>query len=434
MMSGEKILIVDDDRTTGKVIELQLNKMGYAVVGVARSGAEAVASASGRKPDLVLMDINLGHGMDGIDAAEAITRENNIPVVYVTAYADELTLERAKKTLPYGYINKPIRPTDLRTTISVALERASIQRRQAARRDAEEQAAQEWKVQFACNPAGSVTRFNDQGRTLLEAAGFKEIEELLPDDHATHVYNALQHDRPQLIAGRLKGRIYSWEYRPSSKGKTVRVTVTDVTEHSELTDHNVQQASLSEALDVLGTGILFINENLKVYYTNKSARRILRNATELKLRDGFLSARTPDRTAEIQRMVLQEGGSTLSFERGGDAQPLRLLVTPMHSRNQNYGQNLPISIIYIFDTATDPQPIEEVISSLYSLSPAEARIAARLVLNPDLHRVADAMGITYNTARTHLKRIYAKTGNNRLSALVHMIVTGPAGLLIHSSD
>jgi len=434
MMSGEKILIVDDDRTTGKVIELQLNKMGYSVVGVARSGAEAVASASGRKPDLVLMDINLGHGMDGIDAAEAIAREHNIPVVFVTAYADELTLERAKKTLPYGYINKPIRPTDLRTTISIALERASTQRRLDARRGAAPDTTVIWKVQFACNQAGAVIRFSDQGRKMIVEAGFQGIDDLLPEDHAVHIANSLRHDRPQLITGKLGNRVYSWEYRPTNKGKSVRVTVTDVTEHAQLIDHNVQQASLSEALDLLGTGIIFINENLKVFYTNKSAQRALKAGTDLKLRDGFLSCRTPDKTAELQRMVLQETGSTISLERGPDEQPLRLLVTPMHSHNENYGQNLPIAMIYVFDTARNPQPIEEIIRSLYNLSPAEARIAARLVLNPDLHMVATSMEITYNTARTHVKRIYAKTGINRLSSLVHMIVTGPVGLLIHSGE
>ena len=117
-------------------------------------------------------------------------------------------------------------------------------------------AAAIWKVQFACNPHGAVTRFSDQGRKQIGSAGFQAIEDLLPEDHSVHVSNSLRHDRPQLITGKLGSRVYSWEYRPTNKGKSVRVTVTDVTEHTQLTDHNVQQASLSEALDLLGTGIM----------------------------------------------------------------------------------------------------------------------------------------------------------------------------------
>src|SRR5690606_14345692 len=220
---------------------------------------------------------------------------------------------------------------------------------------------------------------------------------------------------------------------PAGEGRSVRVTVTDVTGHAQLIDHNIQQASLSEALELLGTGIIFINENLKVFYANRAAIRTISESEDLKLMDGFLSCATPDKTAELHRLVLEDRGHIFTLERPGN-QPLRFLVTPMHSHHANYGRNLPITIIYIFETAKDPQRLEDLVRSLYNLSPAEARIAARLVLTPDLHEVADSMNITYNAARTHLKRIYLKTGVNRLSALVHMIVTGPVGLLIHSAE
>ena len=88
----------------------------------------------------------------------------------------------------------------------------------------------------------------------------------------------------------------------------------------------------------------------------------------------------------------------------------------------------------MFETLKETDRIEEVIRSLYNLSPTESRIAAKLILNPHVDEVAQHMGITYNTARTHLKRIYAKTNINRLSSLVHMIITGPVGVLLHSSD
>ncbi|OGT34999.1 MAG: hypothetical protein A2W28_12235 [Gammaproteobacteria bacterium RBG_16_51_14] len=120
-MPNQKILIVDDDRTTALVMQLYLENYGFGIAAIATTGNEAIEKAKSLKPDLVLMDIQLGTGLDGIDAAEIIINRLNIPVVYVTAHADEDTLERAKMTNPAGFINKPLRETDLLTTIEFAL-------------------------------------------------------------------------------------------------------------------------------------------------------------------------------------------------------------------------------------------------------------------------------------------------------------------------
>ena len=78
--------------------------------------------------------------------------------------------------------------------------------------------------------------------------------------------------------------------------------------------------------------------------------------------------------------------------------------------------------------------IEDLLRTMYKLSPTEARIASRLVFNPYLADVSATLGITYQTARTHLKRIYQKTETKRLPALIQKIVTGPAGLFVHTTD
>ena len=122
-MSGESILVVDDDHTTASVMQLYLENFGFNVPGIACSGAEAIEKAKKLNPDLVLMDIRLGKGLDGIDSAEVIMQKLHIPVIYVTAYSDEETLERAQMTNPYGFINKPLRDTDLKTTVRFALDR-----------------------------------------------------------------------------------------------------------------------------------------------------------------------------------------------------------------------------------------------------------------------------------------------------------------------
>jgi two-component system, response regulator PdtaR len=124
-MSKGNVLIVDDDQTTASVIQLYLKNFGYDVVGIALDGKDSISMARELHPDLVLMDIFLGKGLDGISAAEIISKHFGIAVVFVTAHADAKTLERAKQVEPLGYINKPIRDTDLKTTIELALAKST---------------------------------------------------------------------------------------------------------------------------------------------------------------------------------------------------------------------------------------------------------------------------------------------------------------------
>lgn len=118
-----KILIVEDETIVAWDIKETLERLGHAVVDLAVSGAEAIRSATTDRPDLVLMDIRLEGEMDGITAGDEIYRRLKIPVVYLTAHADEFTLERATKTEPFGYIVKPFESPSLQSTIEVALQR-----------------------------------------------------------------------------------------------------------------------------------------------------------------------------------------------------------------------------------------------------------------------------------------------------------------------
>jgi two-component system, LytTR family, response regulator LytT len=120
-MSKANILVVEDESIVAKDIQQSLKKLGYHVVGVSATGEKAIELANEFKPDIVLMDIMLKGEMSGIDAAEVIRRTNNIPVIYLTAYADENTLSKAKVTEPYGYIIKPFKEIDIHTSIEMAL-------------------------------------------------------------------------------------------------------------------------------------------------------------------------------------------------------------------------------------------------------------------------------------------------------------------------
>ncbi len=120
-MAGERVLIVEDERIVAEDLHDMLQRLNYQVVGIASSGEEAIRKAEETHPAIVLMDIRLNGELDGIQAAEMIWTRLGIPVTYLTAYADENTLERAKATLPFGYILKPFEERDLRTTIEIAL-------------------------------------------------------------------------------------------------------------------------------------------------------------------------------------------------------------------------------------------------------------------------------------------------------------------------
>lgn len=99
---------------------MSLRKLGYNVVAICSNGEDAIRAAEEHAPDLVLMDIMLKGDMSGIEAAEQIRSRFNMPIIYLTAYADESTLSKAKITEPYGYIIKPFKEIDLRTSIEMA--------------------------------------------------------------------------------------------------------------------------------------------------------------------------------------------------------------------------------------------------------------------------------------------------------------------------
>ena len=120
-MAKTSILVVEDESIVAKDIQQSLKKLGYSVPSVENSGEDAIDAAGQHKPDLILMDIMLKGEISGIEAAQQIKNRYQIPVIFLTAYADESTLSKAKVTEPYGYIIKPFKEIDLHTSIEMAL-------------------------------------------------------------------------------------------------------------------------------------------------------------------------------------------------------------------------------------------------------------------------------------------------------------------------
>jgi DNA-binding LytR/AlgR family response regulator len=120
-MQKINVLVVEDESIVSKDIQHSLTKLGYTVVGAASTGEKAIEIASEFHPDIILMDIMLKGEMNGIQAAEIIRKELNIPIIFLTAYADEATLSKAKITEPHGYIIKPFKEIDLHTSIEMGI-------------------------------------------------------------------------------------------------------------------------------------------------------------------------------------------------------------------------------------------------------------------------------------------------------------------------
>jgi diguanylate cyclase (GGDEF)-like protein/PAS domain S-box-containing protein/putative nucleotidyltransferase with HDIG domain len=124
---GLRILVIEDEALIAEEIRERLKRLNYQVIGIADTGAQAIEIARQQCPDLVLMDIQLKGKMDGIEAAEIIYRDRNIPVVHLTAHSDQATFQRAKATAVFGYVLKPFQERDLLVAVEMAVYRHRLE-------------------------------------------------------------------------------------------------------------------------------------------------------------------------------------------------------------------------------------------------------------------------------------------------------------------
>ncbi|MFT5697414.1 MAG: two-component system cell cycle sensor histidine kinase/response regulator CckA [Desulforhopalus sp.] len=129
MTSQTKIMIVDDNAIVAADIKARIGRMGYLVTECVSRGETAIESVKGEQPDLILMDIKLKGQLSGIEAAASIRSFYDIPVIFLSSYADEDTLQKAKLTDPYGYIVKPFDDSELRTVIELSLHKHGAERK-----------------------------------------------------------------------------------------------------------------------------------------------------------------------------------------------------------------------------------------------------------------------------------------------------------------
>jgi len=171
-----KILVVEGERVVGAHIESVLRHYGYEVVGNTGHSKEGVALALERQPDLVLMDMDLQNGEDGIEATERLLEKRFFPIVYITSYDDDEAFRRAQKTSPFGYLMKPFYERELERTVEVALQRVRWEeglRERVRRQGAYAQALALPMV--AVDASGRIEYLNKSAQNLL----FREEEQVL---------------------------------------------------------------------------------------------------------------------------------------------------------------------------------------------------------------------------------------------------------------
>ena len=121
-----RVLIVEDELLIAEELGERLSRLGYLVIAAVDSADEGVAIAVRERPELVLMDIRLKGEKDGVQAAQEIRQQVDVPIVFLTAYSDRLTVDRAKGTDHDGFILKPFQRRELQSTIEVAMKRRDL--------------------------------------------------------------------------------------------------------------------------------------------------------------------------------------------------------------------------------------------------------------------------------------------------------------------
>lgn len=248
MASPPKILVVEDENIIAADIQCNLLKMGYEVLSPVASGEEAIEKAEKFLPDLVLMDIVLRGEKDGIETARLIRDRYGIPVVFLTSFSDEDTLNRAQDTHPSAYLVKPFENKELQATLKIALSSDQRRRREAAairRRLEELEDANRKLFQFASIAS------HDLQEPLFTILGYSNILQSEEED-GQEVDRDHYINRIQTAASRMSQLLQSLSKYSATLSQTPHLEPTDL------------QGVVKEVLSDLGMQILQLNASVEV--------------------------------------------------------------------------------------------------------------------------------------------------------------------------
>lgn len=454
-MAGEQILIVEDQRAVAGALKMRLRGLGYDVAAIARDGIEAIEKAAELEPDLILMDVRLGGGMDGIEAARRIRSALDIPIIYISAYVDQKLLDRARSTRPAGFINKPFTTKDLLTAIDLALherggpptdERAA-QSAPATTTDGLVTTDDEGRIGFVNRIAEGLLGINRRqlidrplaellvtcyGLSLDAARGL--VTRVLRGEGEEHLDAA-----PPPAGGAPRRQRDVLTPLSDARGHTYGVALKLVTSLKRAAARGADnEPAYQQALDAIPNGIVIVSGDLRVHHMNRSAREILTRNRGLEYRNGQLAVRDKlleQRLRDLVRSALARGRENQAEATGAmfvrapmSREHIELVVAPVLGTVGSDDQLR--ALLYLFDANSPRQISHDILTSLYGLTQTEAKLVQLMGNGMTLDESATELEISVNTARTHLKHVFQKTGMNRQAELIYRIGSGPASLLV----
>lgn len=284
-MMASRILIVEDERIIAMTIEQMLTDHGYDVVAMVASGEAAVEQAGMLRPDLVLMDVHLGPGMDGVDASHLIQQRYRIPVVFLTAFSEDATLRRARETRPFGYLVKPIEARELHATLQIALTRhdAEAQVERSAQRlrlamDAADLGVWEWEPgSNRLTTAGHIDSIF--GAACSEPMGetweafMNRVHELDRSRVDDALWHAMEHEQPLNLVFRSMRQcgdpgwvqVHAKAYGGGSDAVHVVGVLRDITEQRRTEERLRQAAAL---FDTTAEGVFLLDADCRIISVN----------------------------------------------------------------------------------------------------------------------------------------------------------------------
>ncbi len=286
-MNKTNVLIVEDESIVALGLKRDLTKLGYGVSDIVSTGEDAIVKAGKHQPDLVLMDIRLSGEMDGIESAESIRKKFMIPVVYLTAYADDDTLERAKITEPFGYILKPFDIRSLQSTIEMGVYKSKIEKEMCVKNAAIESSLSgialgslDGKITYANQSFLKMWSYEDASKILD-----RSIESLWNYEKSSDQFiNALKkqnHWQGVVCAQRPDGSCFTGQvsFQPvvNESGKSIcwMLTCMDITKRRELEEETVKTKNyLQNILDSASEIIISIDDQFRITTWNTAAERL----------------------------------------------------------------------------------------------------------------------------------------------------------------
>ncbi|RLU00789.1 EAL domain-containing protein [Ketobacter sp.] len=300
-MHEQKVLIVEDENIVAMDLSRRLAKLGYTVVGMASSGNRALELVDTRSPDIILMDIHIRGTADGIEVADQINAQHQIPVIFLTAYSEDTTLARAKQTRPYGYLLKPFSERELHVAIQVALERhredqQRIQKQTHLQRALDAAHMGTWEMTataepeadtgagagatiLSYSPTGHLTRFDDW-RQFIGHVVVRDRSQV------SHTLEQLQQNTNAELSIEFEANLPRQGHRwfklcgkSFSSGDQQRVVgiLQDVTEHHH-SETALKQAAT--AFTCSADGIVVLDQDLRILSVNQSFCRIVGQPSE----------------------------------------------------------------------------------------------------------------------------------------------------------